>query len=444
MKSIFKFTRIIVALSLLAPGAVAQKTETPKKPVEEKISHTEIKYGAGVEHFQPFTSQVRTQMRDLGIGPYDVIPSGQSAITSLAVAPNGYIFGGTTGEVANLFVFSPDHNMVFPLGTIPGQESIYHSLAFGKDGMLYLGTSLDPTRVYNPDESIVQGTNYFHKSVTIQIMEAYKKYPGGHIYRYNPSSARYRYYQPDWPINKPAKVEDLGIPVANEGIHTLLRDRNSDLVFGITYPNGLFFQFDPATRKSKVITRLISNLPQGHELTLFSKSLVQDLKGNIYANTEDGFLVKYNPADGKLDTLEIQIPGIKGRSAFNRIECSVMHSSGSIFGGTTDGYLFCFNPENMQMLNFGKPFMETIIRAVTTGLDGNIYGVGGEDLGVGRLFKYDLNTHSFCDLGIIQVTHVPYQEWTGLVFDAIVTGMDGSLYLGNSEHKSKLFIYNPQ
>ena len=50
-------------------------------------------------------SQTRVHLRDLGIAPYDVIPSGQSAITALAVHRNGQVYGGTTGEVANLFVF---------------------------------------------------------------------------------------------------------------------------------------------------------------------------------------------------------------------------------------------------------------------------------------------------------------------------------------------------
>ena len=87
--------------------------------------------------------------------------------------------------------------------------------------------------------------------------------------------------------------------------------------------------------------------------------------------------------------------------------------------------------------------METRIRALTVGGDGNVYGVGGEDFGVGRLFTYKPGTAELVDLGIMDVAIVPYFEWKGLVFDSMVTGQDGSIYIGNSEHRSRLFIYNP-
>lgn len=47
------------------------------------------------------------------------------------------------------------------------------------------------------------------------------------------------------------------------------------------------------------------------------------------------------------------------------------------------------------------------------------------------------------DLGMLEVAWMPYAEWKGFTFDAMVAGADGSLFLGNSEHRSRLFIYNP-
>jgi hypothetical protein len=38
---------------------------------------------------------------------------------------------------------------------------------------------------------------------------------------------------------------------------------------------------------------------------------------------------------------------------------------------------------------------------------------------------------------------VPYYERQAFLFDSIATGADGSIFLGNSEHRSRLFIYNP-
>lgn len=103
-----------------------------------------------------------------------------------------------------------------------------------------------------------------------------------------------------------------------------------------------------------------------------------------------------------------------------------------------------FYPDTATIRNLGKPLMETQIRAMTVGRDGNIYGVGGKvHDGVCRLFRYKVSSHEFIDLGILDVSVVPYYEWKAFEFDSMVTGPDGSIFLGNSEHRSRLFIYNP-
>ncbi len=42
--------------------------------------------------------QTRIDARDLGYAPVDVIPDGESGITSLTIAPNGYLYGATSGD----------------------------------------------------------------------------------------------------------------------------------------------------------------------------------------------------------------------------------------------------------------------------------------------------------------------------------------------------------
>src|ERR1035437_7724142 len=64
--------------------------------------------------------QTRIDARDLGYAPVDVIPDGESGITSLTVAPNGYLYGATSGNHSHLFVLIPLHGYVQPLGVIPG------------------------------------------------------------------------------------------------------------------------------------------------------------------------------------------------------------------------------------------------------------------------------------------------------------------------------------
>jgi len=220
-------------------------------------------------------------------------------------------------------------------------------------------------------------------------------------------------------------------------------DESKNTVYGISFPGAKFFSFHIPSRKTHIITTLNTSIPVGEHTPLISKALVRDAYGNIYANIDMGYLVRFAPSTGKLDTLNVQIPGLAGREVFNRIDSATLHPSGDIYGGTRDGYLFCFSPETAGIRNLGKPLMETRIRALTVGDDGNVYGVGGEDFGVGRLFTYKPGTAELVDLGIMDVAIVPYFEWKGLVFDSMVTGQDGSIYIGNSEHRSRLFIYNP-
>src|SRR5208283_872416 len=64
--------------------------------------------------------QTRIDVRDLGYSPIDVIPDGESGITSLSKAPNGDIYGATNGTRSHLFVLNPQHGYVIPIGVIPG------------------------------------------------------------------------------------------------------------------------------------------------------------------------------------------------------------------------------------------------------------------------------------------------------------------------------------
>jgi len=42
------------------------------------------------------------------------------------------------------------------------------------------------------------------------------------------------------------------------------------------------------------------------------------------------------------------------------------------------------------------------------------------------------------------VNHRPYYSWQGYVFDSMVAGADGTIYMGQAERKSKLYLYYPE
>jgi hypothetical protein len=57
------------------------------------------------------------------------------------------------------------------------------------------------------------------------------------------------------------------------------------------------------------------------------------------------------------------------------------------------------------------------------------------------LFRYDPSSGDMRDLGILRAT-LP-DEWIGHVFNAILTGPNGEIYLGESDRISRLFTYFP-
>jgi hypothetical protein len=83
------------------------------------------------------------------------------------------------------------------------------------------------------------------------------------------------------------------------------------------------------------------------------------------------------------------------------------------------------------------------IRALTAGLDGKIYGIAGERKDICRFFCYDPDVAGYSDMGVINVDRTPYYMWMGKQFDSMTTGIDGTIYIGESERKSHLFIFYP-
>jgi hypothetical protein len=112
------------------------------------------------------------------------------------------------------------------------------------------------------------------------------------------------------------------------------------------------------------------------------------------------------------------------------------------YGGTrADGILFRFDPLSEQIVSLGKPVRGGRIRALTANRSGALFGIGGDDNLISRLFRYDPSTGNMRDLGIPRAT-LP-EEWLGHEFDAIRTGPHGEIYLGESDRISRLFTYYP-
>jgi len=367
-------------------------------------------------------SQVRIDLRDLGYPPVDLIPPDESAIRSLAVAPNGAVYGATSGHRSHLFVLYPQHGFVQPLGYLKDVTTVHRSLVVAGNGDVYIGGSIG---VDNDGQG-------------------YGGYSGGHLLRYTPGAN-----DEEKPIrvNAECPVQDLGIPVRGDGIYTLAIDGARQVIYGLTYPTARFFSYSIADGKFAVYGAVAEHRIPGEKFEKdrnIGRALAVDAEGRVYGSGGDGSLFRFNPVTRVIEKLPLAAATVPGREPYNRVDCWTSSTDGVLYGGTSDGYLFRFNTKSETLENLGKPLNQYRIRGLAFAHNGKLYGVGGNDGEMARLFSYDAARGVYEMLGMVDVNHRPYYSWQAYVIDAVAMGNDGTLYLGQSERKSKLYLYYPE
>jgi len=374
-----------------------------------------------IEYDHSVVSQVRIDARDLGYPPVDVIPSGESAIRALAVAPNGAIYGATSGRRSYLFVLYPQHGYVQPLGYLEGVATVHHALVVANNGDVYIG-----------------GSN----GVDTQLA-GYDPYAGGHLLRYTPQADESKPIR----VDVPCPVSDLGVPVPGEGVYTMALARARGVLYGLSYPNGQFFSYSIAGGKFTIHGKVVEHRIPGEKFEKdknIGRALLIDGGGRVFASGEAGVLFRFDPETDKLEKLPLTAPTVPGRESYNRVDAWTEDAQGEAYGGTSDGYLFRLDTKTLKLENLGKPLNQYRIRGLGVAHNGKLYGVGGDDDEMARLFSYDPSSGAYQMLGMIDVNRRPYYSWQAYVIDALAVGTDGTLYLGEAERKSRLYLYHPE
>jgi len=353
-------------------------------------------------------SQVRIDLRDLGYPPVDVIPSDESAIRALAVAPGGTLYGATSGKRSHLFVLFPAHGYVQPLGFLQGVSIIHRSLVVSRSGDVYIGAG---------DRD-------------------------GHLYRYVPKNDDAKPIRVDAPLD----VTDLGAPATGEGVYSLAIDREKNVIYGLTRPSGHFFSYALATSKFALHGKVAEHDIPGEKFEAYKnigRSLVVIPGGHVLASGENGAIFHFDPLQQTLARTPLTLPGVPGREPYSGADAWAIAVSGWVYGGASDGYLFRLDPSLARVENLGKPLNQYRIRGLVFAENGKLYGVGGDDDEMARLFSYDPASGVYDVLGMIDVNRRPYYSWHAYVIDAVAAGLDGTIYFGQAERKSKLYLYHP-
>lgn len=349
--------------------------------------------------------------------PWPRLPMYRNAITSLAVVGD-YAIGGTSakpGLSPYLFAASLSKRAlekVFPLDqAVAGQRSIPGGFGRGPDGSLYAGT-------------IPQS-----------------KSGSGHLIRVAIDGDQ-------------LAVSDLGIPLAGEGVFTVVADAKRETIYGLTYPSGRFFSFH--LPDSKVIL-YDQTAPDNAALKLLSeyvlkpddylsRRLVIDAAGRVYGSCPLGGLFRFDPASGKIDIRRNVIPSVSGHRGVARVDAWAMAPNGTIYGSNAgDGQLFTLNPDNGRIVNLGKPGIMTRMKGIAFGRDGALYGVTGGRPGYAHVFTYQAS-RGLTDLGSPACTMVaPGIEqgipWRGFQIATVAASEDGRyIVMGEDEALSQIII----
>ncbi|HBE03223.1 MAG: hypothetical protein A2096_03025 [Spirochaetes bacterium GWF1_41_5] len=369
----------------------------------------------------PYVQEGSVTLRELGWNNLGLkIPDGESRITALICLPDGKIYGATSGRRSHLFLFNPAESGYYKesfnscpmeIRVIEDAPAICRSMAADKNGIIYLGT--------------ISGT--------------YNNPAGGCIYSYNPENETHIWEEHGLP-RRPFLLGAENVKIikiyqfANEGITALAIDHTRNILYGITCPGSNFFAYNLQTKKITLQIKL--------EALRTSQSLLCDADGYVYGSFKEGSMFRFNPEKKNIEDINIKLPAQKGREYLSAVNSFTVGADNLIYGGTTDGNLFSYDKNRNFIRSIGKPAMNNGIPALCSGNDYRIYGINGTGDDIARLFCYDIKNNDCKDLGILQASGIP-KFWVGHCFESMATGLNGEIYIGESDRISHLFIYYP-
>ena len=394
----------------------------------------------------PHFAAQRLDFRDLGYPGATEIPADSSPITALiAHRGNGKVYGATSGKASHLFVWDSRVNKVFPLGILPAAQGVHGCLAEGRDGMIYAGTGKNEHELLILTKKMPEGRRAIENQLWADIKARYAGYEGGHLYAYDPAKG-------DAVVHLEgslAEVADMGVPVPGNSIYAMAMDAAAERIYGLSYPDAELWSFDIAAKKFARHGKWMEKLSYpGPERSWrgVPRALAVAADGMVWSSGDDGLMRTFDPKSGKFGGTSMRVPGeyweTQAYNAFPVVEQLFARSDGSLVGTSSDGFIFEAYPNMNRLVNWGKPRVERRVRAAAPGKDGRLYTICGEKDNVCRLFSFRAD-EGHLDWGVLGVDRSPYYAKIAYQFDAMCTAADGTVFIGESDRRAKLFMFIP-
>ena len=348
---------------------------------------------------------------------------GSCAVTALCVGPDGRAYGATSGKCGQLFCFETVTNLaIHMLGALPNGESVKRSLAMDRAGALYAGTIPDNYLEKNDWESYAGGRLYSRK---VNVFTAWSE---NLDWRYN--------------VDPDGEFADLGIPAPHEGVFSMAIDRDRSMLYGISFPNGIFWSYAIESGDIQHHGRLFAEkmpLSFSGKPKTFGRAIFVHADGRAYCSGRAGELYCYDPGDSVLRPTGCMVPTVKERQKWVRAECFAPGADGMIYGGTSDGFLFRYCPETDRLDNLGKPLPQMGLPGLVA-RGHTLYGIAGEKDGYARVFSYDTRNGTVKDWGNFAFIPDDSSAWIATEFDAMVADGYGNFILGELGWRAEVIL----
>lgn len=317
------------------------------------------------------------------------IVADESHITALDTAPDGMIYGGTSGHATHLFVamFHGVTGCVFDLGVVEGATK-----------------TLD----------VACGKSHFVAGVNGQ--------KGGRLLRHKFQPLPFDLLQ-EWGFGRPG-YDDLGQPVKGERIVSLIASRGRNRVVGATTNHVFLYDFDKNETKVLGEARTVGELGVGP-------------KGGVYGFAEEGALWRVDPKGGTFKAKAVKLPKTNWDGIEPRWAGSANH--GAIFTADAEGQIFAFEGGKGFSDPLGKTRLAPVGPMAGT-LDGRVFGFCGDEMA--RMFCFDPERQKVSDIGVA-VSTIERRRY-GYVFGAATCGRDGQVFFGEDDDLGHLWIYFPK
>lgn len=380
---------------------------------------------------------------------YDAIPANETFVTALVHRESDdTVIGAACGKrQISLFRYDPRTSEVLLLDAVSALWWNDPVIALGPTGDIFLGAACVWDKQFtferNRERPATPDAKYSRRGAVPDPSEVNENAKGMAIRHYAATGQLLGEYR-------------LPESLSKDGAGALMATADGKNLIGLSAPGGHLFTIDlsqgEAADRGEVvpfathqqIRRIGKAFMEGADGTVYFGGSRTDKRGEAQEDELMGLILAYDPATGKVSTLDAHLPAVTGRHRFAAIDAVVRLDDGSYLGGTNEGYLFRFDPRTEVLEAYGKPLRQQHILGLGQSTDGLVYGAGGESGGMPRLFAFDPVLRQL-HLGMPPTGNTP-AETRGTFGDlgALVTTRDGTLVCGEDERRGYLLVYRPR